>query len=196
MTIIHDEFGSLHVANTHGTLDLTIEGPPRPGHLGHPCTGTLLIPNLSVYPSVQGPPAPLLAISGGQDWRSVQACSLEDPCSADIYLVAGYWSIYGGWAVGTHPARVLSCWQTVNVDKQWALYNSLWIHLNKQDHWQTVNVNKQWVLHNRHGEFISTIKHNFEWSYLLSMNSGLSYVTPIVYLHWKLSWLVTLHRIM
>ena len=30
------------------------------------------------------------------------------------------------------------------------------------------------------------------WTWIHSQ----SYVTPIVYLHWKLSWLVTVHRIM
>ena len=49
------------------------------------CTGTP--PDLS-----------LLVTSGGQDWRPVQTCSLEDPHYQCWHLAASCWSTYGGWA--------------------------------------------------------------------------------------------------
>ena len=61
-------WGRSHVAITHDTLDLTIQGPP--GHM------------TSLYrDSLDPSPSPW-----GQDWIPVQTCSLEDPpTSADIW---------------------------------------------------------------------------------------------------------------
>ena len=61
-----------HVIITHDALALNVQGPP-------PQTWD---------PTVQEPPWPWspLMTSGGQDWRAVQSCLLEDPLpSADIW---------------------------------------------------------------------------------------------------------------
>ena len=52
---------------THDVLDLTVQGTSDPSPAPLP-TGTVGL-------------SPLPVISGGQDWRPVQTCSLEDPPS-------------------------------------------------------------------------------------------------------------------
>ena len=62
-------------------------------------------------PQYQSQSHPFLVVtSGGQDWRPVQACLLEDPppTSADIWwLLKSVWSAQAG---GTHPIGMLSCY--------------------------------------------------------------------------------------
>ena len=63
---------------THDAMDLSVQGSPvltlMPPDMGPDCTG--ISPWISEM-TVQGP-LPVLT-SGGQDWRPVQTCSLEDP---------------------------------------------------------------------------------------------------------------------
>ena len=85
-----------------------------PWCIGHDCTGSDgPINSLEMGPhctriTAQG--SPLLVTSGGQDWRSVQTCSLEDPL---VLTSVGYWSPYGRQAGATHPTRMPSFLQRV-----------------------------------------------------------------------------------
>ena len=79
-------------------------GPPRlvmEPHWPH-CTGTIPPPSLYRHPTS---PGSLVVTSGGQDWRSVQTCSLED-IPPQLLLTSGGCSREAG---GMHPSRMFSC---------------------------------------------------------------------------------------
>ena len=97
---IKRERRGVHLTITHDALNLPLQGAPA---LAEPLsTGT---------PSSQPPSHPqfqtMLVISGGQDQRPFQNCSLEEPPGA------GYWSKYDWRAGGTHPTGMLSCYEIV-----------------------------------------------------------------------------------
>ena len=91
---------------------------PLPGSLNRDPSSLALLCTGTPSPSH----APLLVTSGAQDQRLIQSCSLEDPLLLVTssgqdwgpfklihfrtplcwHLVAGYWSMYGGWAGSTH----------------------------------------------------------------------------------------------
>ena len=66
--------GGFHLTITRDALGLTIQGCPNPS------------PGPSHFLPMQGPPIlpSRIVTSGGQDWRPVQSCSLEDPSCAEI----------------------------------------------------------------------------------------------------------------
>ena len=71
-------------------LDLIIK-LPNPD-MGRHCPGTPLALSFLYRDSLTKTlsPSPLIVTSGGQDWRSVQTCTLEDP-PAPLLLTSGSW---------------------------------------------------------------------------------------------------------
>ena len=139
-----------HVTVSRNALDLTIQGlpctwplsehwtscsAPSPGHehphrSGH---GTSTVqeqsgPNppvpkacLNVFNldlTVQGP---LPVTSGGNNWRPVQTCSLEDPL---VLTSGGYWSLYGRQVASTYP----TCCKWISNTRKW-FHTQLWTNL-------------------------------------------------------------------
>ena len=84
-----------HVTITHDTLDPAIQGP-----------SVLVLPKTCNL-TVQGPTGSLSVTSGGQDWKPVQTCLLQDPPL--VLTSGGYWSTYGWQTDGTYPTGMLSC---------------------------------------------------------------------------------------
>ena len=78
----------------HGT-SMYIDPPPYPGTIRH---GT------SLYRDT------MLVISGGQDWRPVQTCSLQELPPPVVLTSGSYWSTYDWHAGGAHPTGMLSCY--------------------------------------------------------------------------------------
>ena len=109
---------------THDPLDLIIQGSlPHPTlsqlDMGPHCTkNTFLVPAVPTghgTPLHSTPTLPPLVTSGGQDWRPVQTCSLEDPFPPLVLTYGDYWSMYIRRAGSTHPTAMLS-------------YDCYWIH--------------------------------------------------------------------
>ena len=66
--------GGFSVTITHNALDLTVQGLP---------------PNMGLQWA--GPPAPYQVVTlGGQGWRPVQTCSLEDPATPSPVVPRNY----------------------------------------------------------------------------------------------------------
>ena len=68
--------GGSHVTIIHDAFDLTAEGRPISDMSSLPALPPDILPGTP--PDIR-PEIPLLLTSGGQHWRLVQACSLEDP---------------------------------------------------------------------------------------------------------------------
>ena len=75
--------------------------------LSHPNTGSNCTGNPSAYgTSLYWVP---LVISGGQDWRPIPTCSLENPLP--VLTSDSFWNMYGWQAGGIHPTGMRSCLQ-------------------------------------------------------------------------------------